>query len=86
MSSFSSKIGALLSRRAFGNFKKKLDYTEYGGALMLGVRAGVVKAHGSSNAKAVKNAVLQARDFAKGKVVERIGEVISTLSDAQGEE
>lgn len=71
-----TKIGAALAKPAFSSFKKKMDYTEYGGALMLGVNAGVIKAHGSSNANAIMNAIGQARSFAEGKVVEKIKERI----------
>ena len=52
--SLRTKIGAAIAMPAFKRFKKQMDYTEYGGALLLGVRGGVVKAHGSSNAKAIK--------------------------------
>ena len=52
--------------------KKQLDYTEYGGALLLGTNAGVIKAHGSSNAKAVQSAIGQAREFARLGIVEKI--------------
>ncbi|MBQ9941752.1 MAG: phosphate--acyl-ACP acyltransferase, partial [Christensenellaceae bacterium] len=61
----------------------KMDYTEYGGALMLGVNAGVVKAHGSSNANAIKNAVRQARTFAEGRVVERIKEQLALVAEKE---
>lgn len=73
-SSLKSKIGALLCKDAFGTMKKRLDYKEYGGALLLGVNGGIVKAHGSSDARAIKNAVLQARKIAESKVVARIAE------------
>lgn len=77
MASFSSKIGALLAKGAFKRLKKKMDYTEYGGALLLGVNGGVIKAHGSSNAKAIKSAVNQARNFIKGDIVNVLKEEIS---------
>ncbi len=57
LSSFKGKIGGLLIKDSLGTFKKKMDYTEYGGAPLLGVKGLVVKAHGSSNAKAFKNAI-----------------------------
>lgn len=72
MSSARCKLGAGLAKPAFSSFKKQMDYTEYGGALMLGVNAGVIKAHGSSNAKAIKNTIRQARTFIEGNVVETI--------------
>ena len=72
MSSTMSKIGALLSKNAFKGLKKKMDYTEYGGAPLLGLKALVVKSHGSSNAKAFKNAILQCKTFADQRVNEKI--------------
>ncbi len=71
-SSTRGKLGAALAKPAFRSFKKQMDYTEYGGALMLGVNAGVIKAHGSSNAKAIKSTIRQARTFLEGNVVEAI--------------
>ena len=72
MSSVVSKIGAGLSKNAFGRIKKRMDYREYGGALLLGVNGGVIKAHGDSDARAFKNAVLQAKKFAENNVVSTI--------------
>ena len=72
LSSTRTKIGAALAKPAFSSLKKQLDYTEYGGALLLGTNAGVIKAHGSSNAKAVKSAIGQAREFARLGIVEKI--------------
>jgi glycerol-3-phosphate acyltransferase PlsX len=72
MASLRTKIGGLLLKPVFKNFKKKFDYTEYGGAILLGVNGPVIKAHGSSNAKAIKNAVRQAVLCIEGGVVESI--------------
>ena len=77
MSGFSSKVGALLSKKAMMRFKKKMDYTEYGGALLLGVNKGVIKAHGSSNAKAIYSTIRQARTFIQENIVETIKEEIA---------
>src|SRR5271155_1707009 len=54
-STVTSQVGALLSRKAFAEFKKRLDYSEYGGAVLLGVRGGSIVGHGSSNEKAIMN-------------------------------
>ena len=78
-----SKIGALLSKPAFKRFKKIMDYTEYGGAPLLGIDGGVVKAHGSSNAKAFAAAVGQARKFALGGINSSIRDAIGRLPDIQ---
>lgn len=55
-----SKIGALLLKPVFKNLKKRIDYAEYGGAPLLGVDGNVIICHGKSNAKAIKNGILQA--------------------------
>ncbi len=79
MSSITSKIGALLLKSSFKNFKKRLDYTEYGGAPLLGTKDVVIKAHGSSNAKAIKNAIKQAKVFVENKVIEKIEAEVNSL-------
>lgn len=72
MATTRTKIGGLLLKPVFRKFKKKFDYTEHGGAILLGVNGPVIKAHGSSNAKAMKNAVRQAVLCIEGGVVESI--------------
>jgi len=59
------KIGYILSRRAFINFKKKVDYTEYGGAPLLGIDGVGMICHGGSNAKAIKNAIRFTHEYAR---------------------
>ena len=76
MSSTTSKLGALLSRGAYKRLRKRFDYTEVGGAPFVGLKGLVVKAHGSSNAKAIKNAVKQCSKFIRADVVGRISEKI----------
>ncbi len=71
------KIGASLLKGAFENIKKEMDYSEYGGAPLLGLKRPIVKAHGSSNAKAIKNALVYAEIYAKSKVIESIEEKVS---------
>ena len=63
-SSISGQIGAVFSRSAFKTFKKRLDYTEYGGAPLLGVKGVTIISHGRSNANAMKNAIRVASEFA----------------------
>ncbi len=67
-STVTSQVGALLSRRAFNDFKKRLDYSEYGGAPLLGVRGVCIVGHGSSNEKAVMNGIRVAAEFAQAQV------------------
>lgn len=83
MGSLRTKMGALLAKPAFKALKKTLDYTEYGGALLLGTRAGFIKAHGSSNAKAIKNTVIQARNIAKNEVISKITAELEKLGDKE---
>ena len=63
-----SQVGALLSQRAFKAFKKRLDYTEYGGAPLLGVRGVCIVGHGSSNERAIMNGIRVAAEFAHAEV------------------
>ena len=66
------KLLAALLMPALKNFKKRMDYSEYGGALLLGIKKPMVKCHGTANAKIVKYTLVQAENFAKNKVVETI--------------
>ena len=66
------KIGYALSKTAFSDFKKRVDYSEYGGAPLLGVRGVTIICHGRSNANAIKNAVRVAAEFSAAKVNQRI--------------
>ena len=67
-STVTSQVGALLSRRAFTAFKKRLDYSEYGGAQLLGVRGPCIVGHGSSNERAIMNGIRIAAEFAQAEV------------------
>jgi len=78
-----SKIGAALAKPAFRRMKKKMDYKEVGGAALLGINGGVIKAHGSSDARAFRSAVMQARLFAKGSVNEVLAQAIASLPDSE---
>jgi glycerol-3-phosphate acyltransferase PlsX len=71
--------GAFLLKGAFDDIKKRMDYSEYGGAPLLGVKGGCIISHGRSNAKAVKNAVRVGRDFAMNRVDAKIREKIGDL-------
>jgi glycerol-3-phosphate acyltransferase PlsX len=67
-STVTSQVGALLSRKAFDAFKKRLDYSEYGGAPLLGVRGVCIVGHGSSNERAIMNGIRVAAEFAAAEV------------------
>ncbi|HLW78395.1 MAG TPA: phosphate acyltransferase PlsX [Terriglobia bacterium] len=71
-STLSSKVGYVLSRKAFQHFRRRVDYSEYGGAPLLGVRGVSIICHGGSSPKAIKNAVRVAAEFAEGRVNEKI--------------
>jgi len=71
-SSLSGKIGYLLSRSAFASFKKRVDYSEFGGAPLLGVKGCTIICHGRSNANAIKNAIRVAAEFADSGLNERL--------------
>lgn len=67
-----AKIGAVLSYPAFKHLKKKVDYTEYGGAFLLGVNAISIIGHGRSNAKAIYNAIKLACSSAKSNFLDHL--------------
>lgn len=69
---FVSKIGALLLKPSLKGLKDSLDYAEHGGAPLLGVNGGIIKAHGSSDARAIKNAIRQGKRFIDMQVLENI--------------
>ena len=67
--SLPAKLGALMmKKKVFGNMKKQVDYAEYGGAPLLGVNGCAIVSHGSSNAKAIKNAIFQAIRYTESDV------------------
>src|SRR5947207_2891932 len=76
-STISSQVGYLLSRRAFVDFKNRLDYTEYGGAPLLGLKGVAIVGHGASNANAIKNAIRIAKQFSESGINERIGQELA---------
>src|ERR1039457_1484378 len=75
--SFLSKVGYILSLKAFNNFKKKVDYAEYGGAPLLGIDGVGMICHGGSNIKAIKKNVRFAHEYASKGVNQRMAEKLS---------
>lgn len=73
------QVGALLSRSAFSDFKKRLDHTEYGGAPLLGVKGVCIITHGSSNGNAMKNAVRVAAEFSERGINDAIERGLASL-------
>ncbi|MBC2850798.1 phosphate acyltransferase PlsX [Cetobacterium sp. 8H] len=76
MKSFLGKIGALFLKPVFKSLKNKLDSSEYGGALFLGINGISIKAHGNSTANGIKNAIKVANKFAEDKFIEKLTEVM----------
>jgi glycerol-3-phosphate acyltransferase PlsX len=79
MKSFKTKLGAVLLKGSLKSIKKMFDYTEVGGAPFLGINGIMIKAHGSSDANAVKNAIRQAKLLYDNKCLETIMNEISKL-------
>lgn len=74
-----TKMAALLLKDSVADFKKKLDYKEHGGAPLLGISKTVIKAHGSSDARAIKNAIRQAKQCIESGVIEQIEQNLSQM-------
>lgn len=79
------KVGAVILKGAFDDIKKRMDYSEYGGAPLLGVKGGCIISHGRSNAKAIKNAIRVARSFSMNRVDTKIREKIRDLHSREHE-
>jgi glycerol-3-phosphate acyltransferase PlsX len=77
---FSSQVGYLLSRRAFRRFRRRVDYSEYGGAPLLGVAGLAIIGHGRSSAKAIRNAIAMASRFAASDFIPRVEHEIAAAS------
>ncbi len=78
--SLKAKIGYALAEGAFKNFKKRVDYAEYGGAPLLGLNGTGIICHGRSNAKAIRNAVRVAKELVANKVNDRIETLLSAVA------
>jgi glycerol-3-phosphate acyltransferase PlsX len=85
MKNFFAKIGFLLMKRHLKKLYKQVDYSEYGGAQLLGLNGVCIIGHGRSKATAVRNAVRLARDFVANRVQDRIREEIAKAGGAAGE-
>ncbi len=82
--SLPAKIGALLmKKKVFARLKKQVDYAEYGGAPLLGVDGCAIVSHGSSNAKAIKNAIFQAIGYAQSDMNKRIEELLAQANSKE---
>jgi glycerol-3-phosphate acyltransferase PlsX len=81
-STFTTRVGSLLTRRALRRFRRRVDYSEYGGAPLLGLAGIAIVGHGRSSAKAVRNAVAMAYRFASSRFIERVERDIAALAVA----
>jgi phosphate acyltransferase len=82
-----SLAGAVLSKRAFARMKRRVDYTEMGGAPLLGINGASIICHGASPVKAIKNAVRVAAEWVKNGVNEHIKTALEAESElAEGRE
>lgn len=82
MTNILSKIGFFFLKSSLRRIKKKLDYTEYGGALLLGVKGIVIIGHGRSNARAIRNAIDLSKRFITGRVLDKISQEIEKMQEA----
>jgi glycerol-3-phosphate acyltransferase PlsX len=79
-STITMRVGSLLTRRALRHFRMRVDYSEYGGAPLLGVAGVTIVGHGRSSAKAVRNAIAMAYRFAATRFIERVEQDIAAAS------
>jgi glycerol-3-phosphate acyltransferase PlsX len=77
--------GLLLAKGAFAGFRRQVDYAEYGGAPLLGVKGACLVGHGRSNPKAIRNALRFARSYAAASVVEHIAEKLAGVAGRDGD-
>lgn len=85
MSSTKTKLAAALVKKDLGGLKDKLDYSEYGGAGLFGLAAPVIKAHGSSNARAIYNAIKQAKHMVEFEVTPTITATVESIGKVEEE-
>jgi phosphate acyltransferase len=78
-SNLQAKLGALLSQQSFKRLKKRLDYAEYGGAPLIGLRGVSIICHGRSNANAIKNAIRVAKEYAENQLSATLEAELSQL-------
>jgi glycerol-3-phosphate acyltransferase PlsX len=79
-STITMRVGSLLTRRALRRFRRRVDYSEYGGAPLLGVGGVTIVGHGRSSAKAVRNAIAMAYRFAEGGFIHRVRDEIAAAA------
>lgn len=78
-STITRQIGAVMARAGFEEFRKGFDYSEYGGVPLLGVKGNCIICHGRSNGNAIKNAIRVAKEYAHGRINEKIESELDSL-------
>ena len=81
-----TKLAAAMVMKNIKDFKKKVDYSEYGGAPLLGTAKPVIKAHGSSDEKAFYNAIRQAKLFTETKAIDTMTKALSQIKQEASED
>ncbi len=81
MSSTKNKLAGAILKKDLAEFAKKMDYSEYGGFVLLGLEGTVVKAHGSSNAKAFYSAIRQAKIAGEQNIVQTMKETVGESNE-----
>lgn len=84
-STFTMRVGSLLARRALRRFRRRVDYSEFGGAPLLGVAGVAIVGHGRSSARAVRNGVAMAYRFAAERFIERVEQEIRLIAGSSRE-
>jgi glycerol-3-phosphate acyltransferase PlsX len=79
-STLTTRVGSLLTHRALRRFRRRVDYSEYGGAPLLGVAGVTIVGHGRSSPKAVRNAIAMAYRFAAGRFIEHLEQDIAAAA------
>ncbi len=82
-STITRQVGAVLAKNSFAELKKRTDYSEYGGAPLIGVKGVCIICHGRSNANAIKNAIRVAAEYAANRVNEKIEEGLASLGESK---
>ena len=81
-----SRIGYLFCRRGVNDVMKMMDYREIGGTPFLGIKKPVIKAHGSSDARAFRNAVKQAMEVAESDISAELEQGLAAMKELQGDD
>lgn len=82
---FKARMGYFLAKKAFSNFKRRVDYAEYGGGPLLGLNGTAIICHGRSSSMAIKNAILVAEELSRNKVNDHILTMLEATRSSTGD-